>query len=103
MKTVDQVNKPLKLFFLAALLTASAHLQATGLVTCDSGPEDTWKPKSELEQILKNKGWTVRNIKVDGGCYEVYALDENGKKVEAYFHPQTLEPVTVDAEKAKQE
>jgi hypothetical protein len=35
----------------------------------------------------------VRRVKVDGGCYEVYALDEKGERVEAYFHPKTLEPV----------
>jgi hypothetical protein len=97
------VNKSLKLLCLAGLLTASAQLQATGLATCDSGPEDTWKPKSELEKVLTDKGWTVRNIKVDGGCYEVYALDENGEKVEAYFHPQTLEPVALDTEEGADE
>ena len=43
--------------------------------------------------MLKAKGWEVRNIKVDGGCYEVYALDEKQERVEAYFHPVTLERV----------
>lgn len=75
----------------AALVAAPAF--ATGLATCDSGPESTWQPQSKLKELLTEKGWTVRQIKVDGGCYEVYALDENGKRVEAYFHPQTLEAV----------
>jgi hypothetical protein len=66
---------------------------ATGLATCDSGPESTWQPQSKLQELLTQKGWTVRQIKVDGGCYEVYGLDENGKRVEAYFHPRTLEAV----------
>ena len=35
----------------------------------------------------------MRRIKEDGGCCEVYALDDKGKRVEAYFHPVTLEPV----------
>jgi hypothetical protein len=43
--------------------------------------------------LLKEKGWQVRRIKEDGGCYEVYALDETGQRVEAYFHPVTLAPV----------
>jgi hypothetical protein len=42
---------------------------------------------------LTAKGWKVRQIKVDGGCYEVYALDDKGARVEAYFDPRTLEPV----------
>ena len=68
---------------------------ATGLATCDSGSPDTWQPKEKLAATLKTAGWEVRNIKVDGGCYEVYALDEKGKRVEAYFHPVTLERVEI--------
>jgi hypothetical protein len=74
------------------LLCASAA-QATGLATCDSGAKAGWQPQAKLEQVLKDKGWTVRKIKEDGGCYEVYALDDKGKKMEVYFHPVTLEPV----------
>lgn len=48
--------------------------------------------------MLKEKGWEVRNIKVDGGCYEVYALDEKKERVEAYFHPVTLERMKIAGE-----
>ena len=71
---------------------------ATGLATCDSGPQETWQPQSKLEEQLKSKGWQIRRIKVDGGCYEVYALDDKGNKVEAYFHPKTLERVPTKEE-----
>ncbi|MGH8308394.1 MAG: PepSY domain-containing protein [Steroidobacteraceae bacterium] len=74
---------------------ASAPGTATGLATCDSGPQETWQSQATLTRQLTDKGWTVRRIKVDGGCYEVYALNEKGERVEAYFHPQTLEPVPV--------
>jgi hypothetical protein len=74
-------------------ITWSAQGYATGLATCDSGPESGWQPKDQLENMLVEKGWKVRRIKVDGGCYEVYALNDEGKKVEAYFHPVTLESV----------
>ena len=79
-------------FTLTALLVATQS-SATGLATCDSGPQETWQPQSVLEKQLNEKGWQVRRIKVDGGCYEVYAIDEQGKRVEAYFHPKTLAPV----------
>ena len=77
----------------AALLLAGTGAAATGLATCDSGPKEGWQPQAKLEQMLKDKGWTVRRIKEDGGCYEVYALDDKGQRVEAYFHPVTLAPV----------
>jgi len=85
---------------LVAVLAAAplAVAGATGLATCDSGSPDTWQPQEKLTAMLKEKGWDVRNVKVDGGCYEVYALDEKGERVEAYFHPVSLKRVKSAAE-----
>lgn len=78
----------------AAFAFAPVHIaSATGLATCDSGSPDTWQSQEKLSAMLKEKGWEVRNVKIDGGCYEVYALDEKHERVEAYFHPVTLERV----------
>jgi hypothetical protein len=84
--------------FLVALALSGALLplqpaRATGLATCDSGSRESWQPQEKLSAMLKEKGWQVRRIKEDGGCYEVYALNEKGERVEAYFHPRTLAPV----------
>jgi hypothetical protein len=76
-----------------ALLFAAGSAGATGLATCDSGPKSGWQPAEKLEKQLTDKGWKVRRIKEDGGCYEVYGLDDKGQRVEAYFHPVTLAPV----------
>ena len=76
-----------------ALLIAAGSAGATGLATCDSGPKSGWQPAEKLEKQLTDKGWKVRRIKEDGGCYEVYGLDDKGQRVEAYFHPVTLAPV----------
>lgn len=83
-------------FLFVFSLAWSAQAAATGLATCDSGPEEDWRPREELEKELVEKGWDVRRIKVDGGCYEVYALNEKGERVEAYFHPETFEPISLD-------
>lgn len=84
----------MRLALLASALVLVAHTAgATGLATCDSGPKSGWQPTSKLEQQLKDKGWKVRKIKEDGGCYEVYGLDDKGKRVEVYFYPVTLEAV----------
>ena len=85
--------KRVVLSFFAAGLLAAASAQATGLATCDSGPRETWQAQEKLEQILKERGWQIRRVKIDGGCYEVYAINEKGERVEAYFHPKTLAPV----------
>ena len=82
-----------------AIAIASAGVAgATGLATCDSGSPDGWQPQEKLSAMLKDKGWEVRNIKVDGGCYEVYAIDDKGERAEAYFHPVTLERVEIASE-----
>jgi hypothetical protein len=82
--------------FFSALSVAFVNIAfATGLATCDSGPKAGWQPVEKLEQNLKAKGYTVRRIKEDGGCYEVYALNEKGERGEYYFHPVTLEPVPI--------
>ncbi len=77
-------------------LCLAAPAYATGLATCESGPKSGWQATEVLEKQLTEKGWTVRRIKEDGGCYEVYALNESGQRVEAYFHPVTLDPVPTE-------
>ncbi len=72
---------------------AATAANATGMATCDSGPVSGWRPEAELVQKISSMGWKIRRIKPDGGCYEVYAFDKDGKRIEAYFHPLTLEVV----------
>ncbi|HZG09638.1 MAG TPA: PepSY domain-containing protein [Allosphingosinicella sp.] len=80
--------------FCAAALTLSVPASATGKMTCDA-PQAKWKSIPALEARLKKQGWQVRKSKVDGGCYEVYGTDPKGNRVEAYFHPVTLEKLLV--------
>jgi len=95
------MNKHFSLITLVTCLTLSMSSHADGLATCDSGPESGWQSRDTLQKQLTDKGWQVRRIKVDGGCYEVYALDEKGHRVEVYYHPQTLAPVPIDESKKR--
>jgi hypothetical protein len=88
------VRKMLVTALCATALLMPALAGATGRATCDSGPQKDWQATDVLTKQLEAKGWKVRRVKVDGGCYEVYALDDKGQKVEAYFHPKTLDPVS---------
>jgi hypothetical protein len=69
--------------------------QATGLMTCESGNQSSWNSEQTLTDKIKSEGWQVQRIKVDGGCYEVYGTTPEGDRVEAYFHPVTLEKLLV--------
>ena len=79
----------------ASVLLASAPASATGVITCKAGPQSGWKSPQVLTTKLAKEGWIVRKSKVDGGCYEVYGTTPEGNRVEAYFHPVTLEKLYV--------
>jgi hypothetical protein len=86
---------------LAVFFLISSQAGATGFATCDSGPREGWQAQDKLTAMLKEKGWQVRRIKEDGGCYEVYGMNEKGERVETYFHPRTLSPVPNGAKNHK--
>ncbi len=79
----------------AAAFAAASPASATGKMTCNAGPQKSWKSQDALKASLAKQGWKVRKSKVDGGCYEVYGTDPQGNRVEAYFHPVTLEKLLV--------
>ena len=85
--------RTLSALFVSLGLLAATSAHATGLATCDSGPPSGWQPQTTLEKRLTEQGWKIRRVKIDGGCYEVYALNDKGDRVEAYFHPVTLKRV----------
>ena len=80
---------------LAAALASASTAYATGAMTCDSGDPAGWQPQPALEEKLVAEGWQVRRIKVDGNCYEAYGTTPEGDRVEAYFHPVSLETLLV--------
>ena len=46
-----------------------------------------------MKEKAKAMGLDVRQVKVENGCYEVYAIDAKGNKVEQIFNPATGEQV----------
>ena len=81
-------------FALTALaLLISAPAMAAD-VSCSTAPATKFKPKAALESQLTAEGLTVRRIKLEGGCYEVYAVDKANKKVNTAYNAETLEKVS---------
>lgn len=74
-----------------AVLTSNAW--AHGGVKCTTLPKEQWKPHTELQAKLIKDGWQIRRIEMTDSCYEVYAKDPKGKRVEAFFNPVTFERV----------
>ena len=82
----------MKTLMLAVVLAAAGAAPALAGQKCDV-PQADWQPQDALETKLKADGWDVRSVKVEDGCYEAYAMDADGNRVEAYFNPQTFERV----------
>tara|TARA_B110000503_G_C7168525_1_gene423130 strand:- start:4080 stop:4394 length:315 start_codon:yes stop_codon:yes gene_type:complete len=53
-------------------------------------PMADWQPRDAIAQLAAQKGWTVRRIKIDDGCYEVSGWDAQGQRIEVKIHPATL-------------
>lgn len=79
----------------AAALVSTAPASATGRMTCNAGPQSSWRSQEQLVRHLTSQGWQVRRTKIDGGCYEVYGTMPNGDRVEAYFHPVSFQQLLV--------
>jgi hypothetical protein len=83
-------------FFLPAVAAAalgcvmSAGLAHASESKCDV-PVNQWQPRETLQKKLEADGYKVRQIKTENGCYEVYAISPEGKRMETYFNPKTLE------------
>jgi hypothetical protein len=80
------MNRTFVVAALAFLVTGPAF--AAG--GCSTAPASKFKPKAALAAQLKSEGYKVRQIKVEGGCYEVYALTKSGKRFNAAYNAQTF-------------
>jgi hypothetical protein len=80
----------MKVALLAAMALAVAS-PAFASGSCSSAPKASWQPKSALEAQLKSEGLKVRQIKTENGCYEVYATNSAGKRMNLAYNAETLE------------
>lgn len=76
-------------------LGLSAPALADGDVACKAGPEANWKLIEKLKKKVWQEGWTLLKMQVEGDCYEVYARNNAGQVLEAFYHPVTLDKLVV--------
>jgi hypothetical protein len=86
MKSTALAKPLLAIALCAAASLASAH----GDVKCTSAPKTEWRSHDDLARKLQSEGWIIRRMEVSKSCYEVYAKDPQGKRVEAFFDPVTF-------------
>ncbi|MCC7039805.1 MAG: PepSY domain-containing protein [Burkholderiales bacterium] len=77
------------------LLIAAVGLAvlAPGIAFADDDcqvPMAQWQSRRAVEEMASARGWTVRRIKVDDGCYEIKGQDETGRDIEVKIDPASL-------------
>ncbi len=75
---------------LAAAVVAGPSLAES---VCSKAPASQYQSQDALKKQLEAQGMDIRQIKQEGGCYEVYALDKKGNKVNVAFNAETLAQV----------
>jgi hypothetical protein len=73
----------------APFVASAAHASPS----CGNAPQSSWLSLADVEAKATAMGYKVRQVKIEDGCYEIYALDKDGKRVEAYLNPVTAEVV----------
>jgi hypothetical protein len=71
------------------VLAAAAPALAKGNSACGDAPRAQWLSEEAIKAKGVELGYEVRRVKVEDGCYELYALDKNKAKVEVYLNPVT--------------
>lgn len=64
---------------------------------CDSAIA-TWQPREAVRAMAEDRGWRLKRIKIDDGCYEVYGTDRQGHRFEAKIDPVTLKIIEIENE-----
>ena len=80
-----------RLFLAAAIAVAIATPAFAAGSSCSSAPESQWQSQSKLETMLKGEGLKILQVKIENGCYEVYATDKGGKRVNLAYNAETLQ------------
>ncbi|WP_421694519.1 PepSY domain-containing protein [Aestuariivirga sp.] len=88
------MRKTLTILALLVALPAGAAQAEEGCFV----PMAEWQPRAAVAQLATDKGWKVRRIKIDDGCYEIDARDAEGNSIEATIHPATLEILKIEHE-----
>ena len=83
-------------------VTLLAGLGGIGLALADDDdcrvPMADWQPREAVQKMAEAKGWIVRRIKTDDGCYEIKGRDTQGREIEVKLDPGTLAIVEMEYE-----
>jgi hypothetical protein len=54
---------------------------------CTDRPKSEWMSTDRVKAHFDGRGFSVGKVKAAGSCYEVYAKDTDGNKIELFVNP----------------
>lgn len=79
----------------AVAMAIMAATSAQARDDCEQPTRD-WKGRDAVRALAEERGWELKRIKIDDGCYEVYGQDRDGRRFEAKIDPVTLEVIEIE-------
>ncbi len=76
-------------------LAIASPAYASGGVDCGNA-SGQWMSQDEAKIKASELGYDVRRVKGEDGCFEIYALDQDGDRVELFMNPVTGVIVEID-------
>lgn len=78
---------------MAAVAAAIATTATAGAVfaapACTTEAQSKWMPEASMKKMIEGQGYTIKEFKVSGTCYEFYGKSKDGKRAEIYYNPVT--------------
>ncbi len=90
-----------KLTLITLTAASTIMLGATAVsasdIQCSSSPQSQWRSIDDARAAAEALGYTkVRKVEIEDSCYEAYAFDKDGRRVEVYMDPVSLKVVRVE-------
>lgn len=74
----------------ALILGFAANAYAEGASKpCTTEPKEKWQSLKSIEAFVTKHGYKIEKSKIKKSCYEIYARDLNGARVEFFIDPVT--------------
>jgi hypothetical protein len=72
---------------LLTLLAGAGIASAEDDHNCGNAAQDQWMSQDAIKAKFAADGTEIRRIKVEDGCYEVYAVTKDGRRIEQVVNP----------------
>jgi hypothetical protein len=84
----------------SALVALATATMISGTAQASSSycnePRSKWMSMDQARASVTKMGYKVRKVEVDDGCYEAYAIDGDGRRMEIYINPVTAAIVKIE-------